>query len=89
MDLRKQVAGLLAACPLVMHPAGCENPLTCPLFQIRHLSTRARKCWLASLNQVDLQYLLDYHRVCFPCGMEKLRKTAVPAAELFKVCLKF
>ena len=57
--LQTQVQALMDACP-VKH----DNPVGCPLHDIRQRPAPARLDWLAAASNADLQILTDRHLAC-------------------------
>ena len=88
LQLRKQITGLLTNCPLCVHPAKCANPKTCPLYQLRKRAVRTQRRWLALFSLTDLQYLAEYHQVCYTQGLSSLHTSTISAVRLFRACLK-
>lgn len=63
-DRRQQL--IRTAAPLLIQcPVGHDNPASCPLHDIRSRQRLVRTQWLDQLSEEDLEFLTDYHRVCF------------------------
>lgn len=58
-DARRQVAALIAACPL--HQATEE----CPLEMVRRLSSREQAEWLWTRSEAECAELCRHHAYCF------------------------
>jgi len=57
--LKEAIGGLVAECPL-----GPKNPTMCPLYPVRKRQPSTRVRWVQSLKDDELDFLIDYHRVC-------------------------
>ena len=68
-ELRASLREVAVGCP-VAEP----NPVDCPLFLLRKMKPRQRFRWIGSLEEADLEYLADYHRICM-----KVRLASRPA----------
>ena len=57
--LREQLVSLAAGCPHTK-----DNPLNCPLHEVRKLEPSAIIDWVDELNPDNLDYLTMYHQCC-------------------------
>lgn len=76
--LREQIVSLAAACPHTKN-----NPLNCPLHEVRKLEPNAIIDWVDGLNPDSLEYLTMYHQCCLVIQREsgkigKKRRTPRP-----------
>ena len=66
--MRTAIAKLAVECPVVK-----KNPTMCPLYPVRKKRMPARLQWIDSLQNQDVEFLSDYHRVC-----QKWQKAGCP-----------
>jgi hypothetical protein len=59
-DLRASLLKLSEACPF--HTV---NPADCPLYPLRKMGRQERVQYINALSESEMQYLADYHKVCF------------------------
>ena len=67
-DYTALLVGLAMTCPL-----GQDNPVDCPLHEIRELSLAERFKWVKARTRDEAQNILSYHTHCCPRMQDALR----------------
>ncbi len=57
---RLKLTFILDNCPL-----NHNNPVDCPLYQLRASSIKEKNKWLENLSEKEINNILDQHEICY------------------------